>query len=124
MDDQLIDDAPGFEDALRRLEQTVKALETGDLGLDDALATYGQGVRLLAHCQGLLNAAERQVALLTGVSDDGSAETVPFDARPASGPGSGAGSGSDPEPTALADGSAARVGRRPGRSRSGEAPPP
>src|SRR5262249_26083621 len=70
----------GFEAALQRLERAVEALEAGDLGLDGALAKYEEGVRLLAHCHGLLDAAERKVTLLTGVDGDGNAATTPFDA--------------------------------------------
>ncbi|MDB5349351.1 MAG: xseB [Planctomycetota bacterium] len=69
-----------FETSLRQLEQTVKALEGGDLGLDAALAQYETGIRLLAKCHGLLDAAGRKVALLTGVNEDGSPATAPFDA--------------------------------------------
>jgi exodeoxyribonuclease VII small subunit len=70
----------GFEAALRRLEQAVEELEAGDLGLDGALAKYEEGVRLLARCHGLLDGAERKVALLTGVDATGAATTAPFDA--------------------------------------------
>lgn len=116
MNDPLTGDPPRFEAALQGLERTVRELEAGDLDLDDALAAYGRGVRLLAHCQGLLDAAERQIALLTGVGDDGSAQTAPFDAK--AGPGPGPDSGSSPEPakTPCAD-------RRSGRSRPEEAAP-
>jgi exodeoxyribonuclease VII small subunit len=70
----------GFEDALDALERTVEGLEAGDLGLDDALAEYARGVQLLARCRSLLDAAERSVALLTGVAADGTPLTAPFDA--------------------------------------------
>ena len=73
-------DALGFEAALRQLEQAVDDLEGGGLGVDEALATYERGVRLLAHCRGLLDGAERRVALLTGVDASGAAATAPFDA--------------------------------------------
>ncbi len=69
-----------FESSLRQLEQTVKALEGGDLGLDAALAQYEAGIHLLAKCHGLLDVAGRKVALLTGVNEDGSPATAPFDA--------------------------------------------
>lgn len=70
----------GFEDALAALERTVEGLEAGDLGLDAALAEYARGVQLLAQCRTLLDAAERSVALLTGVDPDGRPLTAPFDA--------------------------------------------
>ena len=74
-----MNDSPGFEAALEQLEKTVDELESGDLGLDASLAAYERGVGLLVRCHGLLDAAEKRVALLTGVGEDGSAETTPFD---------------------------------------------
>ncbi len=76
----------GFEPSLQALEQTVSALESGDLDLDAALAAYERGVRLLSRCKGLLDRAERQVALLTSVDNSGQPQTAPFDHRPPSGP--------------------------------------
>ena len=73
------DAALGFEDALRRLDQAVNKLEGGDLDLDSALAEYERGVRLLNRCRTMLDSAERQVAILTGVDDDGRPLTAPFD---------------------------------------------
>lgn len=70
----------GFEVALEQLEQTVGALEGGELGLDGALSTYEQGVRLLRYCYGLLDGAERTVALLKGIGSSGAPELSPFDA--------------------------------------------
>jgi exodeoxyribonuclease VII small subunit len=72
-------EALGFEAALEKLERSVEELEGGELGLDGALAEYEQGVRLLAYCRGLLDGAERRVALLTGLDDSGGPETSPFD---------------------------------------------
>jgi exodeoxyribonuclease VII small subunit len=73
-------DVMGFEAAIRRLEQTVAELESGELGLDGALASYEVGVRILKRCYGLLESAERTVAILTGVGPDGQPLTSPFDA--------------------------------------------
>lgn len=75
-----MDPEPGFEEALTRLERVVAALEGGALGLDEALARYEEGVRLLARCRALLAGAERRVALLAGVDADGNPVTAPFDA--------------------------------------------
>jgi len=70
----------GFEAALERLEQMVGHLESGRLGLDQALARYQLGVQLLGHCYRLLEGAERSVALITGLDAEGNPQTVPFDA--------------------------------------------
>ena len=68
-----------FESALDELEQIVADLEAGNPALADALAKYERGVRLLAHCHGLLDGAERTIALLSGVDDDGQPLGTPFD---------------------------------------------
>src|SRR4051794_30549655 len=68
-----------FENSLSELEAIVHDLEEGQLGLADALARYEQGVKHLKHCYQVLEAAERKIELLTGVTEDGSALTAPFD---------------------------------------------
>jgi exodeoxyribonuclease VII small subunit len=71
---------PTFEEAIDGLERIVNSLERGDLDLAASLASYQQGVALLARCQALLDGVDRSVALLTGVEDDGTPITSPFDA--------------------------------------------
>jgi len=75
-----------FEAALGELEQIVEALERGGPDLKEALAGYGRGVSLLGHCQGILDGAERSVALLTGVDDAGQPITSPFDSAATTSP--------------------------------------
>jgi exodeoxyribonuclease VII small subunit len=69
-----------FETAVSQLELIIETLERGEPDLAGALARYEAGVRLLNQCYGLLERAERAVALLTGVDADGKAITIPFDA--------------------------------------------
>jgi exodeoxyribonuclease VII small subunit len=68
-----------FEHSLEELEKIVAELETGKLGLSDALARYEQGVKHLKDCQQLLDEAERKIELLSGVDADGNPITQPFD---------------------------------------------
>ncbi|MFO0960612.1 MAG: exodeoxyribonuclease VII small subunit [Isosphaeraceae bacterium] len=76
-----IDSTPlDFEKALKGIEQAVNELERGDLALSESLAAYEKGVRLLGQCQTLLEAADRQVAILAGLNEDGPPQTMPFDA--------------------------------------------
>jgi exodeoxyribonuclease VII small subunit len=75
-----MNDEIGFEGAVEELERIVEELERGRPDLGTALARYERGVRLLGHCQGLLDGAERSVALLTGVDESGGPITAPFDA--------------------------------------------
>ncbi|MFM8288686.1 MAG: exodeoxyribonuclease VII small subunit [Planctomycetaceae bacterium] len=67
-----------FEEHLARLEQIVADLETGTLGLEEALGRFEAGVGLLRQCQATLTAAERQIELLTGIQPDGTPRTEPF----------------------------------------------
>jgi exodeoxyribonuclease VII small subunit len=60
-----------FEQALIELERTVRELEDGRLGLDEALARYEQGVGLIKRCYTRLREAEQRILVLTGTEDDG-----------------------------------------------------
>jgi exodeoxyribonuclease VII small subunit len=68
-----------FEESLEALEKIVADLESGKLGLSDALARYEEGVKHLKSCQQLLERAERKIELLSGVDADGNPITQPFD---------------------------------------------
>lgn len=67
-----------FEEAMAELEKLVERLERGNLGLDEALAEYEKGVRLIRHCRNLLKHAEQRIELLTGVDQEGNPVTEPF----------------------------------------------
>lgn len=54
-----------FEEALAELEKRVRALESGDVPLDDALKLYEEGVALARTCHEQLEAADNRVAQLT-----------------------------------------------------------
>ncbi len=58
-----------FEEALGRLDETVAALENGQLPLDDALRLYEEGVRLAQRCQQILDTAELRLQRLRPASD-------------------------------------------------------
>ena len=57
------DDLP-FEDALKKLEGIVEAMESGDLPLETLLARYEEGARLVKICQGKLAEAELKIQQL------------------------------------------------------------
>jgi exodeoxyribonuclease VII small subunit len=71
--------ANSFEESLEELERIVAELESGKLGLSDALERYEQGVKHLKGCQQLLERAERKIELLSGVDADGNPVTQPFE---------------------------------------------
>lgn len=73
------DERPSFEEALKELEETVRQLEDGQLGLDESLARYEEGVKYLERCHELLRRAERKVELLSGVDAEGNPITKPYE---------------------------------------------
>lgn len=59
-----------FREASTELEQIVRALEGGDLELEDALDRYGRGVELLKSLRGRLAGAEQKVRVLLDASQE------------------------------------------------------
>jgi exodeoxyribonuclease VII small subunit len=55
-----------FEQALQELEKIVARMETGELSLEQALATHKRGLELARFCQQRLEAAREQVKVLEG----------------------------------------------------------
>ncbi len=72
-------DAMSFEESLEQLEIIVRELESGEMGLNDALTQYEQGVRYLKHCHQALRSAETKIEMLTRIDPDGNAESTPFE---------------------------------------------
>jgi len=60
-----------FEEALKKLETIVEAMESGDLALETLLAQYEEGTRLARECQEKLAAAELKIQQLDSNSDGG-----------------------------------------------------
>ncbi|MBO5914087.1 MAG: exodeoxyribonuclease VII small subunit, partial [Clostridia bacterium] len=52
-----------FEQALSRLEQIVKALESGNVPLEDLIKLFDEGTGLVKLCTERLDAAEEKVKL-------------------------------------------------------------
>jgi len=67
-----------FEDALQRLERIVDQLEGGNLGLEDSLKVFEEGVSLARHCARYLDAAEKRIEILTR-DESGTLKTEPFE---------------------------------------------
>jgi exodeoxyribonuclease VII small subunit len=54
-----------FEEAQAQLEAIIARIESGEAGLEEALASYERGVRLLKHCRAMLDKAEQSFTDLT-----------------------------------------------------------
>ncbi len=70
--------SPTFEQALAQLETIVRNLEDGNIGLEEALAQYEQGISLLRKCYEQLQRAEKRIVEHTGTDDEGQPVTRPF----------------------------------------------
>ena len=70
--------APSFEEALKRLEEIVKKLESGELPLDSALGLFEEGIKLSRFCHTTLGQAERRVEILLR-NESGQLRAVPFE---------------------------------------------
>jgi exodeoxyribonuclease VII small subunit len=57
-------DAPPFEEALKKLEGIVEAMESSDLPLETMLARFEEGTRLVKACQTRLEEAELKIQQL------------------------------------------------------------
>ena len=69
-----------FEDALKRLEDIVRKLESGDVPLDQSIDLYSQGEKLRNLCQKRLEDAQAKIEKIT-LDRDGQPEgTTAFDA--------------------------------------------
>ena len=65
-----------FEAALRRLDEIVKTLERGQAPLDESLALFEEGTKLLGACGKQLDAAEQKVTRLTKGPEDEPVQTL------------------------------------------------
>ena len=59
------EDPRSFEEALSELEAHVRRLDSGDLPLEDSLATFEAGVKLIRECSELLDDAEQRITELS-----------------------------------------------------------
>ncbi len=53
-----------FEEALKRLEEIVETLESGEVSLDESLAVFQEGIDLYRYCHKRLTEAEKRVKVL------------------------------------------------------------
>ena len=54
-----------FEEAVGRLEEIVRMLESGSAPLDESLALFEEGVELVKTCNSRLDAVQQKISLLT-----------------------------------------------------------
>lgn len=67
-----------FEAALKRLEEIVHKLESGEAPLDDAIRLYEEGDRLKRQCEARLQAAQARIEQIQFGPDGAPSGTAPF----------------------------------------------
>lgn len=58
-----------FEESMARLEQIVRAMERGDVALEESLKLFQEGTELVHSCQKLLDEAQLQVKKIMTAPD-------------------------------------------------------
>ncbi len=67
-----------FEDAMKRLEDIVNDLDSGDLPLEESLKVFEEGMKLVKFCSGKLEEADQKITKLVQDSD-GEYSNQPFE---------------------------------------------
>lgn len=69
-----------FEENMQRLEQIVRAMERGDVALEESLKLFQEGTKLVESCGKLLDEAELQVKKIVTADDSAPVEEdFPYD---------------------------------------------
>jgi exodeoxyribonuclease VII small subunit len=68
-----------FEAALKRLEEIVRRLESGEASLDESIELYGEGDALKQQCEARLQAAQAKIEKIQFGRDGQPSGTTPFD---------------------------------------------
>jgi len=68
---------PSFEDLFAQLEEAIRRLETGDIGLGESLTLFERATRLADQCNAILDSAELQVRQL--IERNGEMDTELFE---------------------------------------------
>ena len=58
-----------FEEALAQLEEIAEQIEQGSIGLEDSIARYEEGMKLVQHCRDILAQAELKIQKLQARED-------------------------------------------------------
>ena len=69
-----------FETAMKRIDEITSKLEDNTLKLDESLALYEEGVKLVAFCRTKLDEAQQKISCLT-VNENGEMAETAFSAE-------------------------------------------
>lgn len=72
----MMDQSRTFEQSMQRLEQIVRAMERGDVPLEESLKLFQEGTELVRSCGKLLEDAQLQVTKIMTAADGSPVEEV------------------------------------------------
>lgn len=72
-------DSLSFEESMFRLEQIVRAMERGDVALEESLKLFQEGTALIQRCAKILDDAELQVTKIAAAADGSPVEEDFYD---------------------------------------------
>ena len=58
-----------FEESMQRLEQIIRAMERGEVPLEESLKLFQEGTHLVASCEKMLDNAQLQVKMVLTAPD-------------------------------------------------------
>ena len=58
-----------FEQALGQLEELTRQIEEGEIGLEESITKYEEGMKLVQHCRDVLGKAEHKIEQLQQRAD-------------------------------------------------------
>jgi exodeoxyribonuclease VII small subunit len=67
-----------FEEAMQRLDEIVRAMESGEIGVEESIARYEEAMRLAAQCRQILDDAEQRIQKIQ-VDAAGKPQLAPFE---------------------------------------------
>ena len=65
-----------FEESMKKLENIVTELETGNLNLDESVKKFEEGMKIAKQCNNMLEEAEKKITIL--LEKDGEIEEKDF----------------------------------------------
>lgn len=74
----MADKKPTFEESLKKLESIADRIEQGQVGLEESIKLYEEGMKLAKHCRSALETAEQKIQQLQTM-DQGPPQTKRFD---------------------------------------------
>ena len=63
-----------YDAAIAEVEGIIDRIESGEIDLEESMVVWERGVKLLAHCRGVLERAEKKIEALQLASEAESAE--------------------------------------------------